>query len=74
MDDNEFMRKAFERIAARQRDHDAFLEKFGELVQNVAAAGMPEEALRTAFERGMQRGTYLRDNHRSGGEVVDIKQ
>ena len=71
-DDNEFLHKAFERFAARQRDHEAFAEKISELVQNVIAAGMSEERLRSAIERGMERGAYLRDKHRSDGEVIDI--
>jgi hypothetical protein len=74
MDDNEFMRRTFERIAARQQEHDAFAEKFGELVQNVVAAGLSEETLRTAFERGLARGRYLRDSHHAEGAVVDLKR
>lgn len=73
MDDNEFMRRAFERLAARREEQDAFAEKFGEMVQNVVAAGMSEEVLRLAFERGIARGAYLRDNHQTEGEVIDIK-
>ncbi len=73
-DDNEFMRQAFERFAARQRDHEAFAEKIGELIQNVIAVGMPVELVRDAFDRGMQRGVYLRDNHQSEAEVIDIKR
>ena len=70
--DNEFLHKAFERFATRQRDHEAFAEKIAELVQNVIAAGMSEEMLQSALERGMERGRYLRDQHRSDGEVIDI--
>lgn len=72
--DNEFMRRAFERFADRQRDHAAFAEKLGELIQNVIAAGMSEELLREVLERGIQRGRYLRDKHQAAGEIVDIRR
>lgn len=72
--DNEFLNKAFERFAARQRDQEAFAEKISELVQNVVAAGMSEEMLQRAIERGMKRGIYLRDRHRSEADVIDIRK
>jgi nicotinamidase-related amidase len=73
-DNNKFTRLGSERFAARQRNHEAFAEKIGELIQNIIAAGMPVDLVRDAFDRGMQRGIYLRDNHQSEAEVIDIKR
>jgi hypothetical protein len=72
--DNEFMRRSFERFADRQRNHAAFAEKLGELVQNVIAAGMSEDLLREVLDQGIERGRYLRDKHQTGGEIVDIQR